>query len=514
MTTPFFMAEGGHIDHFGNVIMPIFVDFRDPSHRQPVATLIKGCRQEYAIETSRRILISKSDRFRKFGENLIWDPAEAHASISDILFEAVDDPHDLDEARQHDQALDRSSELAGFPATHTTTSTRRTRTHTSSMTTGKNGWIFCTSIEPTNDSEWALWRETLESDYDHVSYIHRPREFARALGSMVAEQLGAQGNQSPLTHSFMGEVIARTNHTMQMIIHGPVIYVDDVYTLINEVASPLEKMFLPLFAKETRFSSQREYRFVIWTEMEPTRKKVLLDATPTMTGIMQEYVRELGLQVIPPADSLEHDQPLNNDQTSVDDESYDIANDDIGAPTINVVSGYEPPRTLWDLTDDQSTIFTPRRLEPNEMPDDFQALTMTYSAVKALRDKVDGPLGLAGQHPGPRLEVASAAWYAEPIIGTLCQAFPDPISGISITSDNYVVVHVSFGEWPEIECTIAVAPSGESVMNLERPGYTTSVIWQSESPRDDVRQTVERFAHAISEHSNCLERQNIDEPSP
>ena len=288
---------------------------------------------------------------------------------------------------------------------------------------------------------------------------------------MVAEQLGAQGNQSPMTHSFMGEVMTRTNHTMQMVFHGPVIYVDDVYTLINEVASPLEEMLLPLFAKETKFSDHREYRFVIWTEVEPTRKKVLLEATPTMTGIMQEYVREQGLQVIPSAENLEHDQPPNNDHTSVNDESNDIPNDEIGAPTTNVVSGYEPPRSLWDLTDDQSTIFTPRRLELDEIPDNFQALTMTYSAVKALRDKVDGTLGLASQYPGPRLEVASAAWYAEPIIGTLCQAFPDPISGISITSDNYVVVHVSFREWPEIECTIAVAPSGESVMNLQRPGY-------------------------------------------
>ena len=240
MPSPYLMSEGQHVDHFGNLIWPIYVDFRAPADRQPITTLIKGCRDEHAIETGGQILISKPDRFRSLGENLIRDPGEAYASHVEVTHETVDDPSDVARARLRDQAMNRAAELTGSTFRTNTTGVRTTHSNTQSLTFGKNEWIFCTSIEPTTKDEWAEWRGTLEDGYNHVSYIHRPRDFARALATMAAEQLGPQGQPAVLTYSFEEEPTLRTRHGVQWLFHGPVIYVDDVYGLINAATSKHE----------------------------------------------------------------------------------------------------------------------------------------------------------------------------------------------------------------------------------------------------------------------------------
>ena len=104
--------------------------------------------------------------------------------------------------------------------------------------------------------------------------------------TMVAEQLGPQGKTHPLTHSFEGEPALRTQHSVQMLFHGPVIYVDDVYALIDAATSTYERMLLPLFAKATQYQDMREYRFAIWAEKEPSEKHELLTASAAMIGSM------------------------------------------------------------------------------------------------------------------------------------------------------------------------------------------------------------------------------------
>ena len=111
MLTPFMMSEGGHVDHFGNLIWTVYVDLRDPSERKPVSTLIKGCRLEHAIEINDQILISKPSRFRHYGENLIRDPAETYASLTKTTYERIDDTDDLARSRRRDQRLNRAGSL-------------------------------------------------------------------------------------------------------------------------------------------------------------------------------------------------------------------------------------------------------------------------------------------------------------------------------------------------------------------------------------------------------------------
>ena len=55
---------------------------------------------------------------------------------------------------------------------------------------GRNGWIYCAFIGPETPAEVAAWRGAMPRSDDTVSPIRRPREFARALGAMAAEQVG------------------------------------------------------------------------------------------------------------------------------------------------------------------------------------------------------------------------------------------------------------------------------------------------------------------------------------
>ena len=497
-----------HIDHSGNVICAIYTDFRDPLDRQPVGTLIKGCRRQHAIEKSGQILLSKPSRFRDFGENLVRDAGEAHASRSEVTDEVLDDPHDLEDAKRHARALTRASELSGFTVTHNTVSTRRTHTDTHSVSSGTNGWIFCASIEPTDQNGMTRWRSTLESDYDHVSYIHSPRDFARALAAMAADQVGPQGNPSPMTHTFNGGQTLRTTHKSQFIFHGPVIYVDDVYTLVDEPQSPEERMLLHLFVKESRFRHQREYRFVVWTESEPANETQLLDATPALIATMQEHMRRRGPQILPDLDAQKtRGRQAQTNPRSTDLSGYDDESDD--ATSFNRSEGrgsqIQMPRSLRELASDPSIVTKPNSLDATNLPEDFQALTSTYSAINTLRNKIDGPLGVAKMQPERKQEIASAAWYAERNIRELCQTFPDPISGISISHDNYIVVGVVLRQHPEVECTLAVAPSGEAVMRLAALDRMTSITLENHWMRDHNGKTVQDFVNKMASEAGNRE---------
>ena len=61
---------------------------------------------------------------------------------------------------------------------------------------GRNAWIYSASVEPETQAEQAAWREVLPAGYDAVSPIRRPRAFARALGTMAAEQASPRGEPS------------------------------------------------------------------------------------------------------------------------------------------------------------------------------------------------------------------------------------------------------------------------------------------------------------------------------
>ena len=495
MHPPFMISEGSHVDHFGNLIWVMYVDFRDPSERLPITRLVKGCRTEHAIEISPTVLISTPPRFRNKGESLIRDPGEAYASQEIISNEAIDDPGQLAEARRGDQAVNRTHELVGSSNTRNTTSIHRTRSKGRSLESGKNGWIFCTSIEPTTEEEWRAWRDTLQDDYDHVSFIQRPREFARALATMVAEQQGPQGTPTELTHSFEGEPTVRTEHVTQWLVHGPVIYVDDVYALIQAATSKFELALLPLFAKSREYRDQREYRFSISTERESASETVLLEASSALHGTMAPTVPNYFPQATPRVYRLQREPDTAEDDL---DDDYD-GSDDSRPSLIDRVTG---DTGAWrDFTDrileqgnNTAIVLRPNKLEPDApLPDDFLAVTAIYPAVVSLRSKVNEVRQNDDVSHQQRLEAASAAWYAEQHIRSLCETFEDPVSGVSITPDSYVVVEVTLRELPDISCKMAVAPSGQCTMKLVIGKRPILLTVENAWPLSRIGEEVRRF---------------------
>ena len=299
MTSLFRMGEGFFVDDAGHQILSTYIDLRDPAARSPITTLVKACEKQFAIESRRTIRISKPDRFREYGEVLIRDLGEGYASRIRIDSETVDDPRDLAEERLLDDERNRAAELLGTGVTTNTTSVRTTNKSSKWITFSKNRWIFSTSIEPTSSEEMSRMLRTMPHDYDHISYIYRPREFARALGSMVAEQLGPQGKEAEIKHSFDGEHTLTTEHKTQWLIHGPVMYVEDPYATISTAYDDWDFMARSAFTKSIEYRDQREYRFVVLAEKDPTSETVDLDVSLGMLGAMEKPRGESARRAFP-----------------------------------------------------------------------------------------------------------------------------------------------------------------------------------------------------------------------
>ncbi len=167
------------VDDANRLICTAYVDLREIADRSPITTLVKGCAKQYAIEDFKKVRISKPEEFRKRGEGLIHDPSEAQASHTEIVKETIDDPHNLPEVQLLVEAVARTSEQLQVPIEIASLSTRISHKTTDSVIYGKNGWLLSTSIKPTNQEDYERWHLSLPEKYDHVSYVHRPREFAR-----------------------------------------------------------------------------------------------------------------------------------------------------------------------------------------------------------------------------------------------------------------------------------------------------------------------------------------------
>ena len=148
LLTSFALMEGYCIDDTNNIIASTYVDLRPVDSRTPIATLAKCCKQQHAIESCMNILISKSTRFRKYGEGLVKDPFEATSSYTKIISETINGVDDLADAHTIDGEIVRAGRCLQYPVKIQTHSTKTRRAKTESLSTDKNGWIFCTSIEP------------------------------------------------------------------------------------------------------------------------------------------------------------------------------------------------------------------------------------------------------------------------------------------------------------------------------------------------------------------------------
>ena len=369
-----YLSDGQHVDDAGNLIACTYVDFRDPAERFPITALRKASSKRHAIPGCETIRLSKPSCF----------PGEG----------------DLHGAR----------DVPGVGA----------------------AWVYCAFIEPETPRQQAAWREAMPPGYDAVSPIRRPRAVARALGEMVAEQVGPQGRTMLLRNTVDGES-SSTAHRSQTVYHGPVVYSEDPQGRLERASSDLELLLLLVFLKDAAHRAQREYRFVVWSENEPKEATADLAVSPALVDAMWKPR--------PEPDGSGFVRAGAEESSTVEEI------DDGGSP-----SGRQRVDVLPAFAAMSTPAVAPRRYDAARLPSDLREAATAYASVEALR--------VAVERADAGGAAAAAAWHAEPVVRFLCSTFGDRIAGVRVNEEGLVVITAELPGDELVEARVAVEPEG------------------------------------------------------
>ena len=246
---------------------------------------------------------------------------------------------------------------------------------------------------------------------DAVSPIRRPREFARTLGAMMAEQVGPQG-RTVLLRGPVDRHAFRTAHRSQTVYHGPVVYAEDPDGRLESASSVHEHASLCAFVKPAAHRSQREYRLAVWTDGEPGRDRVDLEVSPALLDAMQSPPREPERGVVVPAGVGE--------SWAVEEVEHP------GSSGVRVL--VEAPLAIRHPTIALS------RYGAENLPAELRETAVAHAAIEALGAAVDQVAAEAGR------DAAAAAWHAESVVPFLCSTYGGAIAGVRVNEDSFIVI--------------------------------------------------------------------------
>ena len=271
---PLVLNDGFFATDSGNLVISQYVDIGlEKLHRRP-STVLKFIEAKYGLEHALEMQLSAPKRYRDYGETFIQDDQEGHA-LRETKTESPPRTYE-EQNREQERAL---SLLGQEGITITNTETPYVHRDSNSMTFGKSSWIYCTAIETTPEERNAK-RKKLSRKYDHESVIRQPGKFAFALGEMFANQRGPQGQRGDSNHP--GGI--KSFHSVQLVMHGPIWYTDDVLSFLESRRSePLYNMY-PLFLKHSEYQEQQEYRFVLHCETPVESQTLRLN----ISGLMRD----------------------------------------------------------------------------------------------------------------------------------------------------------------------------------------------------------------------------------
>ena len=405
--------------------------------------VVKGSPRRFAVEHCRTLLLSKPESFRQQGETLISDPDEGvtRQEVSSVSTQESD-PADLSRAAEIDDEMNRGSAAIGSTR-HQTISSTKTTSRSASKTThtyGKNCWIWCAAVEPSNDEEWDSWWGSLGDDYDHVTTIASPRRFARVLASAVVGQFGPTGQGLTFTHPFTRH---QTEHSSIHVFHGPVAYVDDPHSYVSGANSEFERMLRAVFFKHTKYARQREYRFVVWSDEEPEEPRLCLQATPEILAAVRsaplgDYISEAD-----PDDSVpnEHHPPNEPDRAKGEP-----------APADEDAAAQPPADNQADL--ESQAHQAQHTVHVVVSPDD--SLQGAVNARFAAAMETFRRLALQEGNPS---ELTAAAFHAEWIVMRLFLVFVDPIENFDWT-DGVLAITFKPPEGLSAKALMSIGPLG------------------------------------------------------
>ena len=255
--------EGSFLTPQGNQVLTTYVDLSGEVEVKGLC-LVKATEPRHNLATASTIRLSRPAVFRDAGEVLIQDEQEGRARTS--TSESVDVPSKEPElVDQRVSALNAALQLGRTKMT-VNGSERHNRSNTSAaaVTFGKDWLIYCTSMRPSKEEEEA-WKRTLPDGYSRFTAIYRPTQFAQGLGLGVCEHIGVRGKAEPVRGMFHGFRTVEDLRRNQIVLHGPMLYVDSPFRCIDEAELGWEKIFAMIFLKsrERDYAAQKEYRFAM-----------------------------------------------------------------------------------------------------------------------------------------------------------------------------------------------------------------------------------------------------------
>ena len=255
------IAEGFSGTPQGSFINTTYVDLSGTQSLDGLC-LAKATEPRFELSTTEAIRLSRPGVFRKTGEVLIKDEQEGQArretrkTVQGAKQESI-------QAENRVLALNAALQLGKAKISlNQTRKAESTDAQAEWMTFGNDWLIYCTSILPAADEEEA-WRRTFPASYTSISRIYRPTQFAQALGTGVCEHIGATGKAAPMQGTFYGFKTMETHRTPQLVVHGPVLYVDDPYGCIAESEVGWPRICSMIFVKSRAYAAQKEYRFAM-----------------------------------------------------------------------------------------------------------------------------------------------------------------------------------------------------------------------------------------------------------
>ena len=256
-------TEGAFLTPQGNYVQTVYVDLLGEVEAERLC-LVKATEPQYDLATASTIRLSRPGVFRDKGEVLIQDEQEGRARVSSS--ETVEVPNE-----EPGLLGERVSALnAALKLSRTKMSVSGSEHHTESksswqaVTFGADWLIYCMSMRPSNDEEEA-WRGAFPGSYTSLTAIYRPTQFAQGLGLGVCEHIGVRGKAEPTRGTFGGFRTVEEQRRSQIVVHGPMLYVDSPYQCIEEAEQGWEKLSAMIFLKsrERDYAAQNEYRFAM-----------------------------------------------------------------------------------------------------------------------------------------------------------------------------------------------------------------------------------------------------------
>ena len=166
----------------------------------------------------------------------------------------------------------------------------QTGSGTAELTFGRDHcWMFCTSVKPATVGQARQLGCRVSKDYESLTVISDPSEFARELG----ETFGTHLEDTDLRLGAL-DILARYMMTPELgemvvwVYHGHVVYTDDPAAIVESYPEERRALIVP-FLKRSQYAYQQEYRFVAATHGDAKEQVLRLPVSDDLRSLTESW---------------------------------------------------------------------------------------------------------------------------------------------------------------------------------------------------------------------------------